>query len=217
MARKLSFDVLLRTALVDSRNARTGDVSKSELARRLGVSRSSITRWLEGKEPKAETLERIRAPLQKTYTRVRERATAQNRRVKAKLPPMAIPFQAKRQKIKDRDPITRKVIPGKFIYSDWLNIDVQHYTIDAIFDLLRSLRDASEIIQIVYRVPRGGTSLGGREYRAGGNSATSMQQITPRLGDAELWERTLGAIYDHKDKKKLAIRYVAVLRTNAKR
>lgn len=99
---------------------------------------------------------------------------------------------------------------GEVVPSDWVNYNVADYDMKAVFDFVRGLRDRSDIVQLIYKVPRGGTSLGGREYRGTARASTTPERLNPDWSDQELWERTLGALWEHSGKP-LHLLYVAVL------
>lgn len=209
MAKRLSFEVLIRTALLGAIPPGKEKANQSELARRLGVSRRTVGRWLNDEaKPSPRTLERIEGTLRAEYKRVTAATRRINRHFKADPPPMAIPFAGERRMVRERDMYGKET--GKEFASDWVNYDVGDYDIKAIFDLLRGLRERGSAIQIVYRVPKGGTSLGGREYKGGGRASTTPQEINPEWSDSELWERTIGPLHDHPGAK-LRVLYIAVL------
>jgi len=207
MARKISFEVLIRTAFLGAIPKRGKHPTKTELARRLGVSRSTVRRWLNDEsKPAPITLDRMEKTLRKEYKRVRSISDRSNRAERATPPPMAIPFAGRRMMIKERDIYGEET--GRKILSEWVNYPVFDYDRRAVFDLLRGLRDSGAVVQFIYRVPRGGTSLGGREYKGGGRSSTGPLKLSEDMGDAELYENTLLAFDDAPG---LRLLYVAVV------
>ena len=208
MAKRLTFDVLIRTAFQGAVRKGTDYPTKSELARRLGVSRSSVTRWLAGGVPSDATRQRIGSALRRDYQRVKRTAERINRRAKAAPPEQAIPIAGKRTMINERDRYGDET--GRQIPSDWVNYDVSTYDVQTIFDFLRGMAKMRRGIQIVYRVPAGGTSLGGREYTKTGRAATSPIELHPSMTDMQLWQETLAPFHEHPGKP-LRVLFVAAL------
>jgi len=209
MAKRLSFEVLIRTALLGAVPDGGKAPTKTELSKRLGVSRRTVGRWLNGEsKPRVDYAGRIDKVLRTEYKRVRAAAKRINRHFDAEPPEQLIPIAGERRTIAERDAYGDAT--GRMIASDWVNYDMSGYDIRAMFDFLRGLRALERVIQIIYSIPAGGTSLGGREYRGSSRGATSPIQLHSEMGDAELWEETLGPIGDHQGKA-LRVLFVAVL------
>jgi transcriptional regulator with XRE-family HTH domain len=209
--RKLTFEVLIRTAFqgaISKKEATKKEPkpSKAELGRRLGVSAKTVSRWLaDESKPDPKTMQRIEQSLHKEYKRVSSEAKRINRHFDARPPEMAIPIVGERRMLKERDSMGRDT--GREVPSDWVNYDVRTYDVQTIFDLMRGLRDKRAIIQLIYKIPRGGTSLGGKEYKGGGRSTTEIIRLNRSWGDAELWENTIGPLQDNR----LTLLYVGVI------
>jgi transcriptional regulator with XRE-family HTH domain len=211
MRRKLTFEVLIRTAFqgaISKKEKAKAEPkpTKAELARRLGVSARTVSRWLNDEaKPSPETMQRIDKTLRKEYKRVRDTADRINRHFDARPPRMAIPIAGERRMLHKYDRYGKDT--GELEASDWVNYDVRTYDVQTIFDMLRGLKEKRRVIQLIYKIPKGGTSLGGKEYEGGGRSSTEITRLNPSWGDAELWERTLGPLQDNR----LKLLYVAVL------
>jgi hypothetical protein len=52
--------------------------------------------------------------------------------------------------------------------------------------ILRWLRDRDRIVRVIYKIPKGGTSLGGRDYLKGGQSSTEWEADFGMFTDDEI-------------------------------
>jgi hypothetical protein len=91
-----------------------------------------------------------------------------------------------------------------------VNYDVSTLDVRALFDFLRGLREQEARIQIIYKVPKGGTSLGGRDYPKGGRANTGSVDLSEDMTDSDLWDETMGPLHEHPGKP-LRILHIAVL------
>lgn len=194
---KLTLDVALRTALID--NTQRG------LARKLGVSPRTVGRWLRG-ESKPREPGRVMRKVSPMHYSIRRKIEAENATYtgadKIKAPQTAVPVLGHRAEINARDEYGRPT--GEKILSDWVNFNVSRMDVRAQFDVLRALRERGAIVQLVYDVPAGGTSLGGREYARKSRAATGLIQLSRGMSDSELWEDTLAPLFN----KGLKVRYI---------
>lgn len=209
MARKLSFEVLIRSAYQSAVPKGRTEPTKRELARILGVSPRTVGRWLaDESKPRADTLERLRPTLQKQHAKSRRVAERLNRKADADPPFTQIPVAGVRKMIAERDIEGNKT--GREYSSDWVNYDVSTLDTRALFDFLRGLAERGAKVQIVYKVPKGGTSLGGRDYPNGGQASTGAVDLDPEMGDSALWDETLGPLHEHPGKPLRTV-WIAVL------
>jgi len=154
--------------------------TQAEVARMLNASVRSVRRWKnEGVKPKR--VETVRAVYQ-AANNARKSLQRQARKERAPLPRVAVPPRVKRvTRIDPSDPRARRRIS-----SDTVAYDVRNMTVDQIRAILRYLRDTARIVRIIYRVPIGGTSIGGRDAR--GRKKTG--RVYPKGGNASTeWER----------------------------
>lgn len=160
----------------------------AEVAKLVGVSERSLRRWKnEGVQPRdAGTAQRLTKTAAEARRRVRRAgARGADRFV---VPNVPVPPITKRIYWRaDTDP------PGKRTRrSDTISHDLRGLTIGDVLALLRYYAVRRGQIRFVYRVPKGGTSLGGREYNKAINASTGWITLTPWLSD----DRLLGMMYD---------------------
>lgn len=158
--------------------------TQREAAAFLGVSERTIRRWKnEGVQPS-----RQHAPvLSQGAARARKSIRDSARKIPTitPVPRIPVPPRVTRRTIHVRD--IRGQPTGQMRLSDWASYDVRDMENTDIHVLLKWARDRNAVIQITYHVPKGGTSLGGRELREGGNASTSLIDLTG-MNDVDLWE-----------------------------
>lgn len=141
--------------------------TQREIAARLGVSVRTVRRWKnEGVEPR-------RAP--ETLARETTNVHRQLRRAanKARAPLPRVPVPPKVRRVQRLDPSDPKLV--RRIASDTVSYDVRNMSESDVRRVLRYLRDTGRIVRLIYKIPKGGTSLGGRDYPKGGQASTDWE------------------------------------------
>lgn len=166
----------------------TARATMAEAAQAIGVSVRTLRRWKnEGKEPgDADTRRKlVQASTRERAKILRAGRTGSDRYV---VPPVPVAPPTHRVLWRDwNDPSgKRKII------SDTIAHDIRNMTISDVQKLLRYYADRGAEIRFVYRVPIGGTSLGGKEYLKGGNASTMWKVLLPSMSE----DRLLSFIYD---------------------
>lgn len=154
--------------------------TQKQIAEKLGVSVRTVRRWKnENVQPaRPETLEAIR----KTAETVRRTLAREARKARAPLPKVAVP--PKTARIQRLDPTDPKLV--RRIDSDTVSYDVRGMSMQDIRAILRWLRDRDRIVRVIYKIPKGGTSLGGRDYLKGGQSSTEWEADFGMFTDDEI-------------------------------
>jgi transcriptional regulator with XRE-family HTH domain len=134
--------------------------TQAQIARKLRVSERTIRRWKnEGVEP-SKTKTASVAKLQSQFERERKRVAQSLERDRAKH--RGAPRLEKRVAVL---PIPeRRAIrqyrggkwTGKYRESDWLNYDVSRLSFAEVHALVVALRDQGRVVQLIYRIPKGG-------------------------------------------------------------
>jgi len=185
VAKRLTFDVLIRSAFQAAVRPGVPHPSQRELARRLGVSPRSVGRWLHDVfKPRASTLERISPALEREHKIARDTAKKINRRAEARPPRTEIPIAGERRWLTEYGAEGEKT--GFLYSSDWVNYDVSTYDLRAIFDFLRGMRDIEATVQIVYQIAEGSAYV-----TVSGRASTTPVELYSELSDDELWEETM--------------------------
>lgn len=203
MARKFSARERVLTVL----RGRT----QKEAAKILRVSPRTIRRWKnEDVRPSNDYDKR----LSRVAARERDRIRRDYKDRGEDLPPGGYIPEGHRRRLKN---YVRGKPDGTYRDSEWLNYNVAEMTLQEILDLIKWGRDQGyTALQVIYHVPKGGTSLGGREYKKAGNAMTVPEDLT-----AEFFEDDAG-ILDYLNEvmfpgardrggKKRSIKFIAFL------
>jgi transcriptional regulator with XRE-family HTH domain len=178
--------------------------SQREAAQRIGVSERTIRRWKnEGVEPVNEF---IALSLRDEFGTVKRAIKRRNLRETRGYEPIEteVPLLAERQLLQQRDKFGE--LTGERYDSDWVNYNVSRLDNKDILDALKLLRDRGETVQIIYRIPPGGTSPGGRTFPKGGRGSTGAEDLTGRT-DFELWHDLLAPIVQ----RNLRVKWIGVI------
>lgn len=152
--------------------------TQKEIAARLRVSVRTVRRWKnEGVEPRKppESLTRETANVHRQLRRAANKARA---------PLPRVPVPPKVARVQRLDPADPKL--QRRIASDTVSYDVRNMTESDIRRVLRYLRDTDRIIRMIYKIPRGGTSLGGRDYPKGGQASTDWEADYGEFSNADI-------------------------------
>lgn len=170
----------------------TARATMAEAAKAIGVSVRTLRRWKnEGKEPgDADTRRKlVQASTRERAKILRAGRTGSDR---YEVPNVPVPPPTQRVRWRDReDPTGRRTVR-----SDTIAHDLRGMTIGDVLRLLRYYADRGAMIRIIYRVPKGGTSQGGREYSRSANASTTWTVLSANADTDKL----LSLIYDlHPD------------------
>jgi transcriptional regulator with XRE-family HTH domain len=154
--------------------------TQKQIAEKLGVSTRTVRRWKnENVQPARVQTE---AKLRSLAASVRKTLQAQARKARAPLPNVPVPPKARR--VLRLDPSDPKLV--RRIDSDTVSYDVRGMSMQDIRAILRWLRDRDRIVRVIYKIPKGGTSLGGRDYLKGGQSSTEWEADFGMFTDDEI-------------------------------
>jgi len=165
--------------------------TQKQIAEKLGVSVRTVRRWKnEGVTPHSV---QAQAKLRSLATSVRKTLQTQARKARAPLPQVPVPPKARR--VLRLDPSDPKLV--RRIDSDTVSYDVRKMSEDDIRAILQWLRDRDRIVRAIYKIPKGGTSLGGRDYPKGGQSSTDWEADFGMFTDAEI-DKWMGSMFAFK-------------------
>jgi len=206
MAKKYTVEENLLTLIA------TGYTQKA-LALSLGVSDRSIRKWLnEGVQPTEENQRRIAlaakylrhrikqsearftaTEIEETYNRRTGKTKTKKTRIKKAIYPLQTRVRVEGQRLLLTDPITKRKRLSNNVHYYVYMLPLKH-----VFELLRAMRDSRQYdyFKFVYKVPKGGTSLGGRELAKATKIATAPEGFFRKggrgqsraLSDSELWD-----------------------------
>lgn len=186
----------------------------------VGKSVRTIRRWKnEGVEPsraRPGAIKRLQESFELEHKRV-ARAQARDRRAHPGAPRLekkvrVLP-QGMRRALNEYVGGKRT---GRLVESDWINFDVRRQSIEDIHALVRALRDDGRIVQLVYRIPKGGRYPRDSRGRAGKVVSKSTRAGSPpldlsNLDDGDLMEFLLQYTDAEPGPKSRQILYVAAL------
>lgn len=154
----------------------------AKIAKRYGVSERTIRRWKnQGVQPNTVNRRSVVPHILRDKNTEIRRLRAVAKRSGAVFPDVPVPVVTER--IQRRDALK----PDTFVDSDSVFYHVKGYSARDIFELMRLLRNEKKIVRIIYKVPKGGTSLGGREYAKGGRTSTDWERFYSEFSDDDLF------------------------------
>ena len=158
------------------------EFTQKELAAQLGVSERTIRRWKnEGVQPANPF---VALALHDEYRAEKKRIQSRNRRfAPGAIPPKSeIPLIGERRQLREYD--AKNQFTGKYYPSDYVNYNVVRLDYEAVFGILKDLRDRSATIQLIYRVNRYPGEL--QFLSPGERNATGLFNLAG-FTDADLW------------------------------
>lgn len=151
--------------------------TQKQAAEFLGIGERTLRRIknIPGYQPRETTIKRV------AHAGERERARVSRVRVTQKLrgrgsfrvPKLRVIPPVKRQT--RLDPRDKRL--KRRMWSDTLAFDVRKLRGADLLELLQYYRDRGVPVNIIYRVPEGGRSLGGRTYPDGGRAGTGWESL----------------------------------------
>lgn len=192
--------------------------TQKKIARMLRVSERTVRRWKnEGVEP--ATPQRA-ARLQRSFESEAKRVGAALRRDIRKHP--EAPRIEKRVRVVPKG--ERRVLAeraagkktGRFVESAWINYDVSKMNVKEIHAILAALRDDDRVVQLIYKIPKGGRyprDARGRPGRQVSKPVRTGSSITDlsNLDDADLMDFLLTFTDPEPGPKSRRILFVSAL------